>query len=331
MSKVLALLAATALLGLSQDEAPIELKWDVKKEDRFDFKWIYSDQTRHEMPKLEGRSEAEAVETYDRRDVEAELFVKEDTPPGAVLMTLKKVAWTQGTHEYEATLVWAEGKAPQVQTKVKVKDKASSLVKKEELVKNQVAVIADGMKKVVEGNYGLSGAAGRPGETIPLRNGQLARGVTSIFGPIYLQTGAPRGSVSLNQAWKDPLEGVQLPPGLVEVDTLSWKITACGAKTGATAKAAFTFPINKSGANAGGGQVTDVRTSGSYSLAREYTFAAEGHLSSSKEEIGYTKKTDAKGKDADFYKDTASRALKQAVTIKLQKKKEEKKPADEKK
>jgi len=330
MVKVLALLASPLLLCALQDEPPLELKWDVKKDDRFDLKWSYSDTSRHEMPRLEGRSDAEIVEAYDRREVEAELHVKEDTPAGTVLMTLKKVGWSQGTHEFDCTLTWMEGRKVDVQTKVKVKDKQNNPTKREEYAKNMANATAEGMKKLIEGAYTLSATAGRPGETLVLRNNQPARTGNSIFDRIYLHSVAPRGSVNLNQAWKDPIEGVQLPAGLVEIDTLSWKITACGPKTGATAKAAFTFPINKIGANTSNNQVTDVKTTGSYTLAREYTFAAEGHLASAKEDILFNKKLDAKGKDADFYKDTVNRTLKQVVTVKPQKKKDEKKPEEKK-
>lgn len=327
MPKTLAILAASLVFPALQDE-PIELKWNLQKEDKFDLKWTYSDQTRHEMPKLEGRSDAEAIETYDRRDVEAELYLKDNTPAGVVLMTLKKVAWTQGTNEYEVTLGWTEGRKPEPQTRIKVKDKQSNPTKREEVAKSAANGVAEMMKKVVEGAYSLSANAARPGETLVLRNNQAARG-NSVFDRMYLQSVAPRGSVNLNQAWKDALEGVQLPPGLVEVDTLSWKIVACGPKTGATAKASFTFPINKSAANTSNNQVTDVRTTGNYALAREYTFAAEGYLSSAKEDISFSKRTDAKGADADFYKDTVSRTLKQVLTVKP--KKDFRKPAEEKK
>ncbi len=332
MTRILALLASALLIGPAQDEPPpIEFKWNLQKGDRLDLKWLFSDASRHELPKLEGRTEADITETLDKREVEAELFVNEDTPAGTVLMTLKKIGWTQGTHEFECTLVWAEGRKPDVKTRIKVKDKASDLVKREQFAKSQAETTAETMKRVVEGTYALSATAGRPGETLVLRNNIAARGGNSIFDRLYLHSLAPRGSLSLNQGWKDPIEGVQLPPGLVEIDTLSWKITACGPKTGATAKAAFTFPINKSAGAASAGQVTDVRTTGTFSLAREYTFAAEGYLSGSKEDVSFNKKTDAKGKDADFYKDNAYRLLKQVLTVKMQKKPEEKKPPEEKK
>ncbi len=319
---------ATLLLTMLQEETPIELKWDLKKEDRLDFKWTYSDSSRHELPKLEGRSDVDAVDTYDRREVVAELHLQEDTPAGTVLMTLKKVAWSQGTHEYDCSMAWAEGRKPQVQTKIKVKDKASALVKREEQAKILANNTAEQMKKVIEGQYALCATAGRPGETLALRNRMPARPGNSVFDRMYLHSLTPRGSVNLNQTWKDPIEGVALPPGLVEIDTLTWKVVACGPKTGATVKAGFAFPINKAGENTSAGQVTDVRTTGTYTLAREYTFSADGYLSSGKEEIAFSKKTDAKGKDADFYKDTVTRTQKQAVTIKKKpepRKKEEKK------
>jgi hypothetical protein len=240
-------------------------------------------------------------------------------------MTLKRVGWSQGNHEYDCTMAWVEGKKPDVAVKIKVKDKASALVKREEAAKLLANTVAEQMKKAVEGNFALSTSAARPGETLVLRNNIPSRNGNSVFDRMYLHSVTPRGSVNLNQVWKDPLEGATLPPGLVEVDTLSWKVTACGQKTGATAKAAFTFPINKTMENTSAGQVTDVRATGNYTLAREYTFSAEGYLSGSKEDIDFKKKTDAKGKDAEFYKDTASRTLKQVVAVKKKKGAEPKK------
>ena len=321
--------ALAALLTLALQDEPLELKWDVKKEDRLELRWTFAESSRHELPKLDGRSDVEAVDTYDKREVEAELYLKEDTPAGTVLMTLKKVGWSQGTHEYDCTMAWVEGKKPEVLVKIKVKDKSNALVKREDTAKLMANTVAEAMKKAVEGNFSLSTSAARPGETLVLRNNTPSRNGNSIFDRMYLHSVTPRGSVNLNQVWKDPIEGALLPPGLVEVDTLSWKVTACGPKTGATAKAGFTFPINKTMENTSAGQVTDVRATGTYTLAREYTFSPEGFLSGSKEDVDFKKKTDAKGKDAEFYKDNVTRTLKQVVAVKKKKGAEPKK--DEKK
>ena len=74
---------------------------------------------------------------------------------------------------------------------------------------------------------------------------------------------------------------------------------------------------------------------GTFAYTCEWNYSPQQYLQGSKEESKFNKKVDAKGKEADFYRETFSHNISQALTIKKkapkpgdEKKPEEKKPAE---
>ena len=289
------MLDVIVLLALVQDEA-VELKWAAEKTDKFDIKWSY-DEFNSRIP-----GQGEKSELTDKRLVDAEM-TPTDTP-GKFDVALKKVAWTYGNNEFTITLTWAAGSKPPVTAvKMKVDPKASNAAQAKTFAEQR----SEAMKKLVsEGAYALSFDPNSR-ETYILRNGSGARN-QSVFDVLFLHSPLPNGTVTNGQTWKENLERMAFPQ-LVEVKMMGCKVSLTG--NGAAIKGGFTQPINK----ASGGARSEVIT-GSFTFVREFTFAKEGCLLNSKEEHLLTKKVDAKGDDADFYRENSSHTIKQAITFK---------------
>jgi hypothetical protein len=316
MKKTLAPLAALLLLGAIQDEA-VELKWAVSKEDKFEMKWSYSDVKHSETGKSQGGTGG-LSEAADKREVEAELALKETE--GLLGVTLKKVFWSLSTNDHEITITYTEAKKnADVQVKVKGDPKASAGAKAG--LKQTADLFADQMRKAVaEGEYSINIAERA---IVCLYNGVPARTSASLLDRIYLHSPLPVGGVKPSFAWKEPVEGINLPTGLVELKMIEVKPGPINEKT-ATVKAGVNIPINKPGT------VTNQRTTGSFVYSREYVFGRDGYLHSSREETTFTKKVDATGKDADFYKENTTFTTKQSVQIKKKVPKDDKKPDERK-
>jgi hypothetical protein len=299
-------LALLALLALGQDE-PVELTWKAAPEDRFDFKWTY-DEVNTRVP-----GTGEKSELTDKRVVEAEMAPTDQ--PGRFAVTLKKVSWTYGNNEFDIVLAWAAGpKPPAASLKMKVDPKAANAA----AAKSFAEARADQMKKLVgEGTYVL-GHDPNSRETWITRNGTAARNA-SLFDLMFLHAPLPKGTVTNGQTWKEDLERVPFPQ-LVEVKSMPCKVAFSGP--GVSVRGGFTQPINRPAGAKG------ETTTGNFIFAREFTFAREGVLLSSKEEQTFTKKVDAKGTDADFYKENSTHTIKQAVAFK---KRPAPKPADPRK
>jgi len=301
MSKTLA--AVAILLLPAQDKAPekqeelVEMKWEFKPEDKFDFKWSFS-----ELRKIEPGQGAK-IETNDRREIEAELSVKEEAGwEGRLLLTLKKVVWTSGTHDYDVTLTYLDGKPPDVKSKIK-----ADLKKPEgKAAEAQAATFSESIKKLVTGEHSID--VSRKGETVLLRNGQAAKLTASLFDKLNFHPKLPIGSIRQNQTWRDPVPPLPVQPGLIEVKTIDYKVTTLSAKD-ITVKGGFTFPIVKPPT------VSSQKVTGTYTFTQEYSFSRENYLQASKEESILSKKVDATGADAAFYKEDSKHEIRQSLKI----------------
>ena len=282
------------LLTLGQDE-PVFLTWTADKEDKFDLKWTY-DEINTRVPGTGERSELS-----DKRTVEAEMTPTEEA--GKFSVILKKVSWTYTNNEFDISLAYAGAPKPPVATlKMKVDPKASNAGAAKTFGEQRLET----MKTIVgEGVYALAFDANR-GETFIGRNGAAGR-LQSVFDVLFLHSALPKGSVTQGQTWKESVEQLTFPQ-LVEVKTMGCKVAMAG--NGVTVKGGFTQPINRAGNTKG------ETISGSFTFAREFTFAKEGCLLSAKEERLFSKKVDAKGDNADFYKENSSHNIKQSVTFK---------------
>jgi hypothetical protein len=315
--KTLAPLAALLLLGARQDEA-VPLKWAVSKEDRFEMKWSFSDIKHSETGKSAGGTGGTS-ESADKREVEAELALKETD--GILGITLKKVVWSLNTNDHEITITYTEAKKnADVQVKVKGDPKASAGAKVG--LKQAADLYADQMRKAVaEGEYSINISERA---IVCLYNGVPARASATLLDRIYLHSPLPVGGVKPSFSWKEPVEGINLPTGLVELKMIEVKPGAINDKS-ATVRAGVNIPINKPGT------VTNQKTTGSFVYSREYVFGRDGYLHSSKEETTFTKKVDATGKDAEFYKENTTFTTKQSVQIKKKAPPKDDKKPDERK
>ena len=288
------MLQLAVLLALGQDEA-VDLKWTADKGDKFEIRWTF-DELSTRVP-----GQGEKSELTDKRVVEAEMTPKDE--PNRFDVALKKVAWTYTNNEFNITLTWVAGPKPPITViKMKVDPKASNAG----AAKGFADQRAEQMRKLVnEGTYVLGFDPGSR-ETYITRNGSAARN-TSIFDLLFLHSPLPNGTVTNGQTWKENLERVAFPQ-LVEVKNMGCKVSYGG--NGVSVKGGFQQPINRSGGARG-----EVIT-GSFTFAREFTFAKEGVLLNSKEEQLLTKKVDAKGDDADFYRENSTHSIKQAVAFK---------------
>jgi hypothetical protein len=288
------MLSHLALLLALQDEA-VELKWTAEKDEKLEIKWTY-DEVSTRVP-----GTGEKSELVDKRVVDAELTPKDE--PGRFALAIRKVAWTYSNNEFAITLNWVAGpKPPATSIKMKVDPKASNAG----AAKTFADARAEQMRKLVgEGDYALGFEPGTR-EAYITRNGSGAKN-NSLFDVVFLHSPLPNGTVTNGQTWKENLETVSLPQ-LVEVKLMNCKVSFGG--NGVSVKGGFQQPINRA-AGAKGETIT-----GSFNFVREFTFAKDGCLLNSKEERILTKKVDAKGEDADFYRENSSHSVKQAIAFK---------------
>jgi hypothetical protein len=299
-------LSLLLLSGAVQNE-PAEMKWASTKDDLFELKWTFEEVRRVEPGK------GARTENLDKRTVEAELRALEE--PGQYLVTLKKVSWTQNTEIQEVTVTWAEGKPATAAVKAKplppapdgtpVKTDAATLAQ----LKKAAESTGEHMKKLVsDGEHKL---IYDPQQKVArfARNGQMGRNLL-VLDRAFLHTTLPNGTVNDGLTWKEELDRSGLPTE-VEVKTVSPKVSFSGPNL--NLKVGFQQPINIPGAD----------TTGSVTLAREFSFSRDFHLTSSREELTYSKKIDPKGKDL-LYKNSLSQSSRQSLTIKKIVPKEEK-------
>jgi hypothetical protein len=300
-------LTIALLAALTQDDAA-EMKWTFVEGDRFDLKWTYTEQR-----KRESQDPKDQV-SHDKRDVEAELAWKAE---GILSLTLKKVSWSYGTQDYDITLAYTEGKKldPRLQMKIAPGTPAYNTSKAE------ADRLFEYMKKLTDGEFTVNTIDDK-GRTQFLWNGGNVRQMTpSLFDHVFTHPLLPSGPVRVGQIFKDPYEVTNLPPGLVDVKQVESKVTAVGDK-GLTAKGGLTVPFGKTfTANS---QVQNM--SGTFTYSCEWTYSPRQHLARSVEESKFQKKIDAKGKDAEFYKENVNHTYTGVLTIK----KKDPKPGDKK-
>jgi hypothetical protein len=275
------------------------MKWVLAEGDLFDLKYSFKEERKTDSGAGEAKSSSE---TNDKREVEAELAFKSE---GVLAVKFKKITWVYGTQEYDITLTFVDGKAAQTSLKMKVDPKATTYAG----AKAQAEALHESFKHLAEGDYIVDTQQAR-GETLFLRVGGAAVGRLALFDRIFTHGILPQGSVKKDQVWKDPLETTILPPGTLEAPpVLEHKVTAVTPKE-VTAKASVSIPISKPPSGAASMSVT-----GNFAYSHEWTFARAGYLALSKEEATYSRKTDAKGKDADFYKSSGTHKVTQTLKI----------------
>jgi hypothetical protein len=305
---------------LLQDPAQ-EMKWAIQEGDRFEMKWSYNEQRKRE-------GQDKAAESHDKRDVEAELTWKAE---GVMTLTLKKVTWSYGSQDYEIGLTYFAGKKLNPQLRMNVGPSAPGYLTSKTEADRMLAY----MEKLTEGEFTVDTVADK-GRTLFLWNGGNVRQMTpSLFDRLFTHPLLPSGPVRKDQLFKDPLEAHILPPGLTDIKQVEAKVTMIGDK-GLVAKGGLTIPFGKSfTANQ---QVQNM--TGSFSYSCEWNYSPKQYLQRAAEEQKFAKRIDAKGKDADFYKENLNHSAGQTLTIKKlepkpgDKKPEEKKPeekAEEKK
>lgn len=306
----LAILAPFLLQDKPEDAQ--EMKWTLQEGDRFDLKWTYTEQRKRE-------GQDKAAESHDKRDVEAELNWKAD---GILSLTLKKVAWSYGSQDYEISLAYFAGKKLNPNLKMLVAPTAPGYNTSKAEADRMFAY----MQKLTEGEFTVDTITEK-GRTLVLWNGGNVRQITpSLFDRLFTHPLLPSGPVRKDQLFKDPLEAQILPPGLTDVKTVEAKVTAVGDK-GLIARGGLTIPFGK--AFTANGNVQNM--SGSFSYSCEWNYSPKQYLQRAAEEQKFSKKIDAKGKDADFYKENLNHTVGQVLTIKkLDPKPGDKKP-DEKK
>jgi hypothetical protein len=300
----------TALLAAflaSQDNAA-EMKWTLAEGDLFELKWTYNEQRKRE-------SQEKDVLSHDKREVEAELAWKAE---GILALTLKKIVWSYGSNDYEIALLYNEGKKLDPRLQMKIAAGAPGYTTS----KAEADRMFDCMKKLTEGEFTVNTAEDK-GRTIFQWNGGDVRRINpSLFDKLFTHPLLPSGPVRVGQIFKDPFEVTNLPPGLVDVKQVESKVTAVGDK-GLIAKGTLTVPFGKTfTANS---QVQNM--SGSFTYTCEWNYNPKQYLQRSAEESKFAKRVDAKGKDADFYKENLNHSYAQVLTIK----KKDPKPGDAKK
>jgi hypothetical protein len=304
---LLALLFAPA--ASAQDDAA-KMEWALQEGDRFDFKWTYGEQRKRDP------AHGEATETHDKRDVDAELAWKAE---GILSLTLKRVAWSYGTQDYEITLNYVQGKKLDPQLKMKNGPASSGY----SVAKADADRLIDYMRKMTDGEFTID-TAQEKGRTLVLWNNGNVRpaGALSLLSRLFTHPLLPSGPVRVSQLFKDPLDVTNLPNGLTEVKEVESKVTAVGDK-GLIAKGGVNIPVGTS--IVANGQTQTM--TGNFTYSCEWNYSPQQYLQGSKEESKFTKKVDAKGKEADFYRENYNHTISQALTIK----KKAPKPGEEKK
>lgn len=302
-----ALTAAVLALCLTPQDEAAEMKWTLMEGDRFDLKWTFNEQRRRD-------GQDKASESHDKRDVDAELTWKAE---GVLTLTLKKVTWSFGSQDYEIGLTYVEGKKLDPQMKMKVQPGAQGY----NIAKAEADRMVEYMKKMTEGEFTVNMIDDK-GRTLFLYNGANVRQLTpSLFDKIFTHPLLPSGPVRVGQVFKDPFEVTNLPPGLIDVKMVEAKVTAVGDK-GLIAKGGVTVPFGKTFTANSGVQ----NMSGTFSYTCEWNYHPKQYLQRSSEESKLAKKVDAKGKDADFFKENLNHSYSQVLTIK----KKDPKPGEKK-
>lgn len=298
------LLPSFAAPSGTQDEAKME--WAFVEGDRFDLTWSYNEQRKREP------ATGATTETHDKRDVSAELAWKAE---GVLSLTLKKVTWSSGTQDYEISLLYTEGKKLDPQLRMKIAPSAPGYL----VSKSDADRLIDYMKRMTEGEFTIDTVAEK-GRTQVLWNNSNVRppGQVSLLARIFTHPLLPSGPVRVGQVFKDPLDVTNLTAGLTDIREVETKVTAVGDK-GLIAKGGVNIPVGKSIVANNNTQMM----TGNFTYTCEWNYSPLGFLQGSKEESKFSKKVDAKGKDSDFYKETYSHNISQALSIK-------KKPADKK-
>jgi len=299
-------LLTTALLAIVLQDDAAKMEWVLAEGDRFDMTWSYSEQRKREA------GAGASTETHDKRDVAAELVWKSE---GILTLTLKKVSWSYGTQDYEIALAYTEGKKLDPQLKMKVAPTAPGYA----VSKSDADRLVEYMKKMTEGEFTID-TTSEKGRTLVLWNNGNVRppGQVSLLARIFTHPLLPSGPVRVGQIFKDPLDVTNLTAGLTDIREVESKVAAVSDK-GLIAKGGVNIPIGKSIVANNNTQVM----TGNFTYTCEWNYAPQGYLQGSKEESKFSKKVDAKGKDSDFYKETYSHNIAQALSIK-------KKPADKK-
>ena len=328
---------------LPPSEEFVEIKWDVQKDDRFDFKWSYDELLRiirPPLPRTGGATVDENTENSDKREVIGEISLKEgeNGQPGTIVLEIKKALWAVTSRDHEITLTMMAGKKSDLQQKIKGDPKATAASK--EGLKTQTNLIAENMRKNFEGDFTVVYDTRRNNTSISLNNRPCKPG-PSLFDRLFLQSPIPNSLIRQGQTWKEPIDSTIMPTGLMEAKDIDYKASQVTALN-AVFKAGFQIPIVKPPS------VTDQKISGSFTIAREFIWNRAGYLQSSKEDVSFTKKVDASGANAAFYKEDYNASVKQQLSIKKkpppqkpddkkdgekktdEKKPEEKKPADKK-
>ncbi|HLY08903.1 MAG TPA: hypothetical protein VKW04_06275 [Planctomycetota bacterium] len=299
-----------------QDDAS-KMEWVLAEGDRFDFSWTYNEQRKREPGK------GENTETHDKRDVTGELVWKSE---GVLKLEVKRVAWSYGTQDYEVTLMYGEGKKPDPQMKMKVAEKAAGYAAS----KSDGERMVEYMRTLAEGEF-LIDTVTEKGRTLVLCNGGNVRepGQVTLLARLFTHPLLPSGPVRVGQIFKDPLDVTNLTAGLTDVKDVESKVTAIGDK-GLIAKGGVNIPVGKSMVANGATQTM----SGNFTYTCEWNYSPQQYLQGSKEESKFSKKVDAKGKDADFYRENVNHTISQVLTIKKKvpkdKKPDEPKPDDKK-
>jgi hypothetical protein len=296
----MSMLAAAALtLFLSPQDDAAKMEWAFAEGDRFDFTWTFNEQRKRDPGK------GESTESHDKRDVVGELVWKSE---GILKLDLKKVAWNYGTQDFEVTLTYAEGKKLDPQMKMKVGEKASGYG----VSKADGERMVEYMKKLTDGEFTID-TVSEKGRTMVLWNNGNVRdpGQLTLLARLFTHPLLPSGPVRIGQIFKDPLDVTNLTAGLTDIKEVESKVTAIGDK-GLIAKGGVNIPVAKS-------MVANNQTqtmSGNFTYSCEWNYSPQQYLQGSKEESKFTKKVDAKGKDADFYRENVSHSITQVLTIK---------------
>ncbi|MBV8881959.1 MAG: hypothetical protein JO332_18525 [Planctomycetaceae bacterium] len=303
--------AALLMVLVAQDDAA-KMEWAMQDGDHYDLTWSYNEQRKREP----GRGET--TETHDKRDVSGELTWKAD---GILVLTLKKVVWNYGNQDFDIVLNYTQGKKLDPQLKMKIGQTGAAFA----TAKADADRMVDVMKKITEGEY-LFDTVAEKGRTQVFWNGGNVRvpGNNSLLNRMFTHPLLPSGPVRVGQIFKDPLDVTNLTAGLTDVKEVESKVTAVGDK-GLIAKGGVNIPVGKSIVANGQTQMMN----GNFTYTCEWNYSPQQYLQGAKEESKFTKKVDAKGKDADFYRENFNHSIAQALTIKKQAPKpgEEKKPA----
>jgi hypothetical protein len=293
---LLALLPSPA--ASAQDDAG-RMEWVLKEGDHFDLKWSYSEQRKREP----GRGDV--TETHDKRDVEAELAWKSE---GVLTLTLKRALWSYGTQDFEIDLKYAEGKKLDPKLRMKCAPTSAGY----QGAKADADRMIELMRRMTEGEFTVD-TVQEKGRTLVLWNNNNVRqaGALSLLARIFTHPLLPSGPVRVGQIFKDPLDVTNLTAGLTDVREVESKVTATGDK-GLIAKGGVNIPVGTS--MVANGQTQTM--TGNFLYNCEWNYSPQGYLQASKEESKFTKKVDARGKDADFYRENFSHIIGQSLTIK---------------